>query len=109
MNTKVDPRLKGVKEVVVKECAGVLGAWLTVIIVSVIEVMWVKCGWLRKVIGIIMNLGVLVIWTGGEEWKNEIAKAVYISSLLYLALNFKDSSSESVLFVILKPLLLVSG
>ncbi len=44
MNTKVDPILKAFKEKVVKECAGVFGAWLTVINVSLIEVMWVKCG-----------------------------------------------------------------
>lgn len=109
MNTKVDPRLKGVKELVLKECAGVVGAWVTVVAVSVIEIGWIKSGWSRKVIGVIMNFGVLMIWSGGDEWKNEIAKAVYISSLLYLLLVFKDSSSESVLFIILKPLLLVSG
>jgi hypothetical protein len=82
---------------------------VSVIAISVIEVVWVKCAWQRKIIGVMMNLGVLMVWIGGDEWKNEIAKAVYIFSLLYLALAFKESSNESILFIVLKPLLLVSG
>ena len=66
MNTKVDLILKGVKEVVLKECAGVLGAWVTVVAVSVIEIGWIKSGWSRKVIGVIMNFGVLMIWIGDD-------------------------------------------
>jgi heme O synthase-like polyprenyltransferase len=86
-----------------------MSAWMTAIGVSVIEVKLVKSGWSRKVIGVIMNLGLLMVWTGGLEWKNEIAKAVYIFSLFYLALIFKESSSEQIVFIVLKPLLLVSG
>ena len=82
---------------------------VSVIAISAIEVVWVKCAWPRKIIGVMMNLGVLMVWIGGDEWKNEIAKAVYIFSLLYLALAFKESSNESILFIVLKPLLLVSG
>jgi hypothetical protein len=83
--------------------------WMTAISVSVIEVRLVKSRWSRKVIGVIMNLGLLMVWTGGLEWKNEIAIAVYIFSLFYLALIFKESSSEQIVFIVLKPLLLVSG
>jgi heme O synthase-like polyprenyltransferase len=86
-----------------------MSAWMTAIGVSVIEVKLVKSRWSRKVIGVIMNLGLLMVWTGRLEWKNEIAKAVYIFSLLYLALIFKESSSEQIVFIVLKPLLLVSG
>jgi hypothetical protein len=82
---------------------------VTVIAISVIEVVWDKCAWPRKIIGMMMNLGVLMVWIGSEEWKNEIVKAVYIFSLLYLALAFKESSNELILFIVLKPLLLVSG
>ena len=67
-----------------------MAAWVTVIAISVIEVKWVKSGLWRTVIGLILNLGILIVWIAGEEWKNEIAKAVYIVSLLYLVLAFKS-------------------
>jgi hypothetical protein len=82
---------------------------VSVIAISAIEVVWVICAWPRKIIGVMMNLGVLMVWIGGDEWKNEIAKAVYIFSLFYLAVAFKESSNESILLIVLKPLLLVSG
>ena len=63
---------------------------MTVIAISVIEVKWVKSGLWRTVIGLIFNLGILIVWIAGEVWKNEIANAVYIVSLLYLVLAFKS-------------------
>lgn len=108
MNSKVESRLKDVKDMVYREYGGA-GAIMTAIIVSVIEVKRIESGAWRKVIGVVMNIGVLMVWVSGEEWKNEIAKAVYVVSLLCLMLSFKQASHESLLFLVLKPLLLVSG
>ena len=58
---------------------------------------------------VMMNIGLAAVWISGEGWKNEIAKAVYIASLLLLILSFKQASHESLLLIVLKPLLLVSG
>ena len=43
-----------------------MGGWVTVITVSMVEVTLVKSGWSRKVIGVMMNLGLLMVWTGGQ-------------------------------------------
>ena len=43
-----------------------MGGWVTVITVSIVEVKLVKRGWSRKVIGVMMNLGLLMVWTGGQ-------------------------------------------
>lgn len=109
MNTRVDSRLKGVKDTVYRECEGI-GAVVTAVVVSVIEVGWSesKVMW-RKMSGVMMNIGLVAVWISGEGWKNEIAKAVYIASLLFLILSFKQASHESLLLIVLKPLLLVSG
>lgn len=108
MNSKVESRLKDIKDMVYRECRGA-GAVMTAIVVSVIEVKRIESGTWRKVTGVVMNIGVLMVWVGGEEWKNKIAKAVYVASLLCLILSFKQVSHESLLFIVLKPLLLVSG
>ncbi len=56
---------------------------MTAVVVSVIEVGWSESVemW-RKMSGVMMNIGLVAVWISGEGWKNEIAKAVYIASLL---------------------------
>jgi len=70
MNSWVDARLKGVKEWVQKEGIQVVGAWVTCLGVSAMEVQMVPEGLLRKVVGLLINFGILGVWVGGEQWKN---------------------------------------
>ena len=65
----------------------------------------------RKILGVIINIGLLSIWLADNEFvKNSMTKGIYIVSLFaifYELITFQSSLSLALL--VIKPLLLVSG